>query len=357
MFSEFPNLHPLVVHFPIVLILLGAALQSLLVFKDWQQVRWGCLIILGGGFLGALLASTIFHAMPSGLSPQATEVFYEHEKYSSYTLWLSGITFLLKGIGEFFKIFRRSYEILVFGFALVAAIFLSLAGHRGAQLVYVEGVGPKGNLLMKGDHHHGGSVSKREEMPQQKHAEGGHSPEIVPDAKARHEPGAGMEENHTQPMEQMAHDEPATNNVPMPAGTMPGKSGSSNPPRKTNAPKEMDMARMNHSNMPGMETPTRKKSTANPKQNMPGMNHQQMIQRPSPNQAMDHGNMPGMNQSPKTPITNQQMQNSPETGNKPGMDHNNMNTKTDMNGRPLIDATKPYDNNPGREAIKRKPNP
>lgn len=40
MFSDFPNLHPLVVHLPIVLILLAAALQALLVFKDWPQVRW-----------------------------------------------------------------------------------------------------------------------------------------------------------------------------------------------------------------------------------------------------------------------------------------------------------------------------
>ena len=32
MFEDFPNLHPLVVHLPIVLILLAAALQAVLVF-------------------------------------------------------------------------------------------------------------------------------------------------------------------------------------------------------------------------------------------------------------------------------------------------------------------------------------
>ncbi|WP_192825385.1 DUF2231 domain-containing protein [Rufibacter sp. LB8] len=131
MFDEFPNLHPLVVHFPIVLILLGAGLQALLIFKDWQQLRWVTLVILAGGFLGALAASTIFHAMPEGLSVQAQEVFSEHEKYSSYTLWLSGITFLLRGLGEYLRVYRRPYEILVLGFALLSSLFLSLAGHRG----------------------------------------------------------------------------------------------------------------------------------------------------------------------------------------------------------------------------------
>ena len=35
MFSDFPNLHPLVVHLPIVLLLLSAGLQALLVYTDW----------------------------------------------------------------------------------------------------------------------------------------------------------------------------------------------------------------------------------------------------------------------------------------------------------------------------------
>ncbi len=40
MFSDFPNLHPLVVHFPIVLILLSVVLQGILLFKDYYQIKW-----------------------------------------------------------------------------------------------------------------------------------------------------------------------------------------------------------------------------------------------------------------------------------------------------------------------------
>ena len=71
MFKDFPNLHPLVVHFPIVLILVSAALQAVLVFKDRPPVRWITLAMMAGGFAGALAASTVFHAMPVGLLPQS----------------------------------------------------------------------------------------------------------------------------------------------------------------------------------------------------------------------------------------------------------------------------------------------
>jgi uncharacterized membrane protein len=153
MFSDFPNLHPLVVHLPIVLLMLSAALQALLVYKDWPPVKWITMGVMAGGFLGAVAASTYFHAMPMGLAPRAAAVFAAHEQYAGYTLWLSGITLLLAGIGVFFKLQRRAYEILVLVSAVATAGVLSVAGHRGAQLVYVEGVGPQGRLVMKGHHH------------------------------------------------------------------------------------------------------------------------------------------------------------------------------------------------------------
>ncbi|MFC7670641.1 hypothetical protein ACFQT0_27120 [Hymenobacter humi] len=121
----------MVVHFPIVLLLLSTALQALLVYKDWPVVKWITIGVMAGGFLGALAASTIFHAMPSGLPPKAAAVFDAHEKFAGYTLWLSGITLLLAGIGQFFKLQRRAYEVLVLVSALATAGVLSVAGHRG----------------------------------------------------------------------------------------------------------------------------------------------------------------------------------------------------------------------------------
>lgn len=171
MFSDFPNLHPLVVHLPIVLLMLSAGLQALNVYKDWPPVKWITMGVMAGGFLGALAASTVFHAMPMGLSPRAAAVFEAHEKFASYTLWLSGITLLLAGIGKFFKIERRAYEILVLVSAVATAGVLSVAGHRGAQLVYVEGVGPQGRLLDKSHGHGGGEAMPGMDMGADSHDE------------------------------------------------------------------------------------------------------------------------------------------------------------------------------------------
>ncbi|OSZ77126.1 hypothetical protein CAP36_11970 [Chitinophagaceae bacterium IBVUCB2] len=161
MFKDFPSLHPLVVHFPIVLILLAAAFQVIVVWKpNWRQIHWATLFIMAGAFFSALAASTIFHAMPSADAPKAAmEIFEEHEKYAQLTLWMSGITLLLKSIGIFFKINRRLYEVIVLVAAIIAAIFLSIAGHHGARLTHVAGVGPMGRYLMKG---HGGSHDEKD---------------------------------------------------------------------------------------------------------------------------------------------------------------------------------------------------
>ncbi|MBF9144369.1 DUF2231 domain-containing protein [Hymenobacter properus] len=315
MFSDFPNLHPLVVHVPIVLILLGAALQAVLVFKDWEQVRWGTLLIMAGGFAGALAASTVFHAMPTGLAPRAAAVFAAHEKYASYTLWLSGITLLLRGVGDFFKIQRRAYEILVLAFALAAAGVLSVAGHRGAQLVYVEGVGPQGHLLNK-NHGHGHdeadlSHSDRDAGSHDEPAGTGDQagPSASPQSPTADMPGMDMSTQATAPKApakaaagemgtmKMADSKPA--HPASKAGAMADMPGMNMPAAKTppSMPKGMDMSRPARPNqqkeMSGMA-------------NMPGMKSQSAgAKKPgkAPTEMEGMADMPGMDKGQALPAT------------------------------------------------------
>ena len=269
MFKDFPNLHPLVVHFPIVLILLSAALQAVLVFKDWPPVRWITLGIMAGGFAGALAASTVFHAMPIGLSPKAADVFSAHEQYAGYALWLSGITLLLGGVGEFFQLRRRAFDVLVLVSALAAAGAVSVAGHHGAQLVYIAGVGPQGHLVMKGDdHEHGGTQA----MPGMEMEADGH------DAQ-------GKADEHQEAATSTSSGPQSTTEKPAP-NDMPGMDmGSKASPKKSNsnAPARDPMGDMD---MPG----TKPGSQARP------------VPRPSTPQAMPKG----MDRS--TPAKSKQME-------------------------------------------------
>ena len=149
MFSDFPSLHPLAIHFPIVFIFLAVIFQAVVVWKlEWVQIRWTSLIMMGVAFFSALAASTFFHAMLSPEAPKKTwEIFNEHEKYAQYTLWMSGITFLLKAIGDFYKIELKSYALLVLASSIGAVICVSITGHHGARLVHIEGVGAMGKYL------------------------------------------------------------------------------------------------------------------------------------------------------------------------------------------------------------------
>ena len=56
-------------------------------------------------------------------------------------------------MAEFWQRRRRAFDALVLLAALAAAGAVSVAGHHGAQLVYIAGVGPQGHLVMNGHHH------------------------------------------------------------------------------------------------------------------------------------------------------------------------------------------------------------
>ncbi|SDY83890.1 DUF2231 domain-containing protein [Hymenobacter psychrophilus] len=296
MFEGFPNLHPLVVHLPIVLILLAAALQGLLVYREWPAVRWITLAVMAGGFAGAVAASTVFHALPMGLPPKAAAVFAEHEQFASYTTWLSGITLLLASIGFYFKVQRRAYEVLVLVAAVAAAGTLSVAGHRGAQLVYVEGVGPKGNLLDK-SHGHGGS-GEIEDMN-------------APAAGAHDEAAGQTEQGHGQEpgLNDGGHDGAPTREGGQATGmegmNMSGsarKEGNNATPSGTMGDMPMPKSRPDRSakssspaeampDMPGMNMPAAKKQSSVPE----GMD----MRRPAgKNQMADMPGMKGMDNMP-----------------------------------------------------------
>lgn len=152
-FSDFPSLHPLVVHFPIVLLLMAFILQAASVFIFREQLSWVVLITLAFGFAGAVVAGKYVHPHTTdAISEHAALVLTEHERFASLTIWLSGAGLLLKIISHFFLKRKLLPEILVALILLGASICVSIAGHHGAQLVHIEGIGAQGNFLETNHH-------------------------------------------------------------------------------------------------------------------------------------------------------------------------------------------------------------
>ena len=148
--NDFPNYHPLIVHFPLILLLIAAVMQIALMFFTNKAFNYAVVALTVIGFVTALMSATILHAEPvRNLSPEAKAVFHAHEQYATITLWLSGIASLFKIAGLFF--YKKWIEIGALIFLAGSAVTVTIAGHHGAELVYKQGIGPKGELLNK-DH-------------------------------------------------------------------------------------------------------------------------------------------------------------------------------------------------------------
>lgn len=150
--TEFPTLHPLVVHFPIMLILLAAIVQLVSLFVFRREMSWAVIFLTAFGALGAYLSSGVFHPHTSGLSENAQRLLEEHELYADWTLWLAVAGLAFKIVSNFLLELRWWSEVIVSVTLIVAAVAVSIAGHHGAELVHKEGVGPQGKFLEMHDH-------------------------------------------------------------------------------------------------------------------------------------------------------------------------------------------------------------
>lgn len=143
--EDFPSLHPLIVHFPIVLLLVAAILQIFAIFSNRKDIHYIIVIITIMGFVGAWLASNNFHPHTAQLSSSASALLERHEQFASYTVWLAFISAVFK-IFSFFRR-KRIVEIITALLLMITTVTVSIAGHHGSELVHKFGIGPKGNYL------------------------------------------------------------------------------------------------------------------------------------------------------------------------------------------------------------------
>ncbi len=148
-FSGFPNYHPMVVHFPIVLLIIAVVAQLICVFKPANStLRWGTFYLLLGGTVSAFLAINVFDAHVSGdVSNEIFDVYETHHLFADLTFWAAVVATTLRLIANVWLRIRW-IELLLMIIVLLTAILVVVTGHYGASLTYVHGVGPQGNNVL-----------------------------------------------------------------------------------------------------------------------------------------------------------------------------------------------------------------
>jgi uncharacterized membrane protein len=151
-FADFPHIHPLIVHFPIMLLMIAAAMQFLNILFLKKELNWAVTIMVLVGFVTAYASSHWSHPHTSGLSAHAELVLEQHDKYADYTVYLAGLGLLAQLLSVL--VFRgKRWSIAVATVILIGAGYaVSMAGHYGAQLVHIEGIGPQGKFLEQHQH-------------------------------------------------------------------------------------------------------------------------------------------------------------------------------------------------------------
>jgi uncharacterized membrane protein len=144
----FPEpLHPAVVHFPIALLLLGAAVAVLAVFvRRWHFPLFAA-VLLSLGAIGAVAATVtgeeeeekVEHAIPS-----AEPLLEEHAEWGERARnagIVAALLAVLAAVAANKPVGGRLLSVLTACAALVAGYCVAQAGHFGGELVYRHGAG------------------------------------------------------------------------------------------------------------------------------------------------------------------------------------------------------------------------
>lgn len=141
-----PNIHPLIVHFPIAFLVgaIGADLLSLVV-RRWRWLRPAtvALYVVGGASTVVTYLTGTWAADAVSVPAEAQSVLTEHSNLGWWTMWFFG-TYALVRLGAHLWSKTRgliAVQGLLFAIALGGSYLLYETGDRGAEMVYRYGVG------------------------------------------------------------------------------------------------------------------------------------------------------------------------------------------------------------------------
>lgn len=143
------NLHPVVVHFSIALMLASVLFDLVGLSFQPSSFHRGAVLLLVLGVICSIGSGLSGDLAAGRLSPadQSLSVVGAHQKYGTATVWFSVLLLLLRmfliATRRFAGILRGLYLVL----GLVTALLLSVTGYFGGSLVFEHGIGVKQKVV------------------------------------------------------------------------------------------------------------------------------------------------------------------------------------------------------------------
>ncbi|MEO5569495.1 MAG: DUF2231 domain-containing protein [Bacteroidia bacterium] len=146
--KEFPNLHPLIVHFPVALLVIAVVGQiAALFFPKNIQLKWFTFLLLLGGCIGSLIAIYTAVHLSGDADENAFDLFETHRLFGILTFWVSLVATIFRFVT--IKWFHKNWwEIILTALIISTGVLVTITGHHGAKMVYIYDVGPKGNGVL-----------------------------------------------------------------------------------------------------------------------------------------------------------------------------------------------------------------
>ena len=141
-----PNIHPMIVHFPIALLVgaLGADLLSLVLRRwDWLRPATVALYVAGGASAVLTYFTGTWAADSVSVPAEAQSVLTEHADLAWWTMWFFGVYALVRLGAHAWSRTRdlQALQGLLLLVALGGSYLLYETGDHGAEMVYRYGVG------------------------------------------------------------------------------------------------------------------------------------------------------------------------------------------------------------------------